>query len=344
MRKEHGNGGTGQLTSAAVIGGGGWGTALAIHLARKGLAVRLWVWEADLAQEMAASRENTVYLPGVTLPPTIAVTSSLKDAAGGAPFLLFVVPSHVARRVLMDLAPLLKPDQMIVSATKGIENDTLLTMSELFVSLLPRELHSRLAFLSGPSFAREVAREHPTAVSVAAYDPAVAQQAQQVFTTPFFRVYTNRDVLGVELGGALKNVVAIAVGVAEGMGFGYNTRAALITRGLAEITRLGVKLGADPRTFAGLSGLGDLVLTCTSDLSRNRTLGVRLGRGETLDAILGEMRMVAEGVKTARAAYQLARKHAVDMPITEQVYLLLHEGKDLHAVAHDLMTRALREE
>jgi glycerol-3-phosphate dehydrogenase (NAD(P)+) len=254
------------------------------------------------------------------------------------------VPSHVYRQVAQQMLPLLKPQCIVVSATKGIENDTLLTMSGIWKELLGNNRLVRLACLSGPSFAREVIRKIPTAITGAADDLETAQAVQQVFSTPYFRVYTSLDMIGVELAGALKNVIALAAGACDGLGFGHNTKAALMTRGLAEISRLGVKLGANPLTFSGLSGVGDLMLTCTGDLSRNRTVGFQLGQGRKLDEILREMRMVAEGVKTAKSAYQLAKKVDVDMPIIEQVYLALYEGKDPAQAVRDLMQRDLKHE
>ena len=328
----------------AVIGGGSWGTTLAGLLARKGFPVRLWVYEPDLARTMQETRENPVYLPGYRLPARLEAVSDMGDALERADLVVFVVPSHAARNVLKQMRPHLKRAPLLVNATKGIETDTLLTMSELFREIVPEVPASRQAFLSGPSFAKEVARGDPTAVVVASHEPATAQHVQRVFSTPFFRVYTNPDVTGVELGGALKNVIAIAAGVSDGLGYGHNTRAALITRGLVEMARLGEAMGANPRTFAGLAGMGDLVLTCTGDLSRNRRVGLKLGQGMRLKDILAETPMVAEGIRTAQAAYRLSRKYRVEMPITEQVYLLLYRGKKPSATVRDLMGRALKPE
>jgi glycerol-3-phosphate dehydrogenase (NAD(P)+) len=302
------------------------------------------MYEKDLAEETARTRENRVYLPGFTLPIAIAVTSSLEAAVRDKTIVLSVVPSHTVRAVTKQSVPFLSKDAIIVSASKGIEIDTLMPLSEVFKDILPREFHHQLCFLSGPSFAKEVARKMPTAVALASYDPVVGKKAQEVFSNSYFRVYTNPDVIGVELAGSLKNVVAIAAGVLEGMGFGYNTMAALLTRGLAEMARLGVAMGGDLQTFSGLAGMGDLVLTCTGGLSRNRALGARLGAGEKLDDILRGTKTVAEGVKTARAARDLAQKYDIAMPIVEEVYQLLYEGKDPKRAVHDLMQRELKGE
>jgi glycerol-3-phosphate dehydrogenase (NAD(P)+) len=327
-----------------VIGAGAWGTALAMLLAHNGHDVTLWMYEKDLAEETARTRENRVYLPGFTLPGSILVTSSLETAVRDKPIILSVVPSHTVRAVASQFAPFLSTDAIIISASKGIELETLMPLSEVFKDILPKEFHDRLCFLSGPSFAKEVARKMPTAVALASYDPAAGKKAQEAFSNPYFRVYTNPDVLGVELAGALKNVVAIAAGVIEGMGFGYNTMAALLTRGLAEMARLGVAMGGELQTFSGLAGMGDLVLTCTGGLSRNRALGARLGAGEKLADILTGAKTVAEGVKTARAARDLAQKYDIMMPIVEEVYQLLYEGKDPKLAVKDLMSRELRGE
>ena len=327
-----------------VIGAGAWGTALAMLLADKGHDVTLWMYEKDLAEETARTRENRTYLPGFALPAAIRITSSMETAASGMSLVLSVVPSHTARAVAKQFSPFLSKDSVIVSASKGLELDTLMPLSDVFRDVLPRQFHDRLCFLSGPSFAKEVARKMPTAVALAAYDAALGKKAQAAFSNAYFRIYTNPDVIGVELAGSLKNVVAIAAGLLEGMGYGYNTMAALLTRGLAEMARLGVAMGGSLPTFSGLAGMGDLVLTCTGGLSRNRTIGVRLGKGETLDEIMKGARTVAEGVKTAKAARDLARKYKVDMPIVDEVCLILHEGKDPRQAVKDLMKRELREE
>jgi glycerol-3-phosphate dehydrogenase (NAD(P)+) len=328
----------------AIIGAGAWGTALAMLLADKGRDVTLWMYEKDLAEETGRTRENRVYLPGFTLSASITVTSSLETAVRNTPIVLSVVPSHTVRIVAKQFASHLAKDAIIISASKGIEIDTLMPLSEVFKDVLPAPFHDRLCFLSGPSFAKEVARKMPTAVALAAYDPSIAKSVQAIFSNPSFRVYTNDDVVGVEVAGSLKNVVAIAAGVLEGMGYGYNTMAALLTRGLAEMARLGMAMGGSLQTFSGLAGMGDLVLTCTGGLSRNRTLGTRLGKGEKLDDILKSTKTVAEGVKTAKAARALANKFGVDMPIVEEVYLLLYENKDPKQAVKDLMSRELRGE
>ncbi len=327
-----------------VIGAGAWGTALSMLLADKGHNVTLWMYEKDLAEETARTKENRVYLPGFTLPGSVLITSSIEASVRDKSIILSVVPSHTVRIVAKEFAPFLSNDAIIISASKGIELDTLLPLSEVFKEILPKEFHDRLCFLSGPSFAKEVAKKMPTAVALASYDPVVGKKVQEVFSNAYFRVYTNPDVLGVELAGALKNVVAIAAGVLEGMGFGYNTMAALLTRGLAEIARLGVVMGGDLQTFSGLAGMGDLVLTCTGGLSRNRSLGARLGRGEKLDDIMRGTKTVAEGVKTAKAARDLAQKYDIAMPIVEEVYQLLYEGKDPKRAVKDLMNRELKGE
>jgi glycerol-3-phosphate dehydrogenase (NAD(P)+) len=327
-----------------VIGAGAWGTALALLLADKGYDIGLWMYEKDLAEETQRLRENRVYLPGFTLPSNITVTPFLEEAVKDRRLVLSVVPSHTVRTVSKQFGPHLADNATIVSASKGIEIESLLPLSDVLRQTLPSKFHNRLCFLSGPSFAKEVAQKMPTAVALAAYDPEAGKQAQQLMSTPYFRVYTNPDVIGVELGGSVKNVIAIAAGVLEGLGFGYNTMAALLTRGLAEMARLGVAMGANPLTFSGLAGMGDLVLTCTGGLSRNRTLGVRLGKGEKLDDIMGGTKTVAEGVRTAKAARELARKNGIEMPIVEEMYRVLYEGKDPRQATKDLMGRALKGE
>jgi glycerol-3-phosphate dehydrogenase (NAD(P)+) len=327
-----------------IIGAGAWGTALALLLADKGHDIALWMYEQDLAEETHRTRENRVYLPGFTLPANISVTASLDVVVRAKPFVLCVAPSHTVRAIATRMAPFLADDTVIVSASKGIEIDTLMPLSDVLRQTLPPKLHNRLCFLSGPSFAKEVAQKMPTAVALASHDPEAGRRAQRLLSTPYFRVYTNPDVIGVELGGSVKNVIAIAAGVLEGLGFGYNTMAALLTRGLAEMARLGVAMGADPRTFSGLAGMGDLVLTCTGGLSRNRTLGLRIGKGEKLDDILSGAKTVAEGVRTAKAARELARKNRIEMPIVEEMYRVLYEGKDPRTATQDLMSRELKAE
>ena len=333
-----------EMTRVSVVGAGAWGTALADHLGRNGHPVRLWVYEPDLAKTMAASGENTTYLPGCRLSELVVPSADLAAVVTGAEVVLSVSPSQVVRRVMKEAAPHLRPDAVVVSASKGIENGSLKLMNQVLEEVLPVALHPRIAVLSGPSFAAEVARGVPTAVSIACGDTALAEELQQIFSGPTFRAYTHDDVVGVELGGALKNVIALAAGISDGLGFGHNSRAALITRGLAEISRLGVALGAQPLTFLGLSGMGDLVLTCTGDLSRNRTVGMRLGKGETLGQVLGSMTAVAEGVKTCDSVVGLAEKLGVEVPIAGEVWQVLHEEKDPAAAVKDLMSRPSRRE
>jgi glycerol-3-phosphate dehydrogenase (NAD(P)+) len=327
-----------------VIGAGSWGTTLADLLAKKGHTVTLWAYEAELVAEMKATRINGLFLPGITLSPGLQFTNDLAAAVRDKDFLLFVVPSQVMRGVLQQVVAEISPATVVASASKGIEVGTLMAVSQLFEELIPAQLFKKFTVLSGPSFAREVAQEMPTAVVAASADEEAARFVQEVFTCGYFRVYTNNDVIGAELGGALKNVIAIAAGISDGLGFGCNTRAALITRGLAEISRLGLALGAKPETFSGLAGMGDLVLTCTGELSRNRSVGMKLGRGRRLSEILGEMHMVAEGVKTAESAWALAQRHTIDMPITEQVYKVLYEDKPARSAVVELMTRNLKAE
>jgi glycerol-3-phosphate dehydrogenase (NAD(P)+) len=332
----------------AVIGAGSWGTALALLLSTKGHDVSLWAHRSQHVSAMKVNGENTAYLPGFPLPSSLFITDDIADAISGRAYIVMVVPSHGFRSVFNSMTSLLAVDAVLVSATKGIENDTLLTMTDVMAEELQRagivNAADRTGVLSGPSFAREVAQKLPTAVTIASRNPETAKRFQKLFFTERFRTYFSTDVTGVEIGGALKNVVAIAAGISDGLGYGTNTRAALITRGLAEIARLGVHLGANPLTFAGLAGLGDLVLTCTGDLSRNRQVGMKLGQGKTLAVILNEMQMVAEGVKTTRSAWQLARKHGVDMPILEQVYKVLYEESSCITAVSLLLGRDLREE
>ena len=329
---------------AAVIGAGSWGTALANHLAGCGYAVALWARDAELARRLATERENVPYLPGVELQPQVTPTNDAEAAAYGAVAFVSAVPSHAVRAVWQLMAPLLPEACTLVSATKGIEAGSLLTMSEVLHDTLPAGKSVDVAVLSGPSFAHEVSSRAPTAVVVAARDQGPAEAVQQMLSTPAFRVYTNSDPIGVELGGALKNVMALAAGVCDGLNLGANTRAALITRSLAEMTQLGVAMGARPQTFAGLSGLGDLVLTCTGERSRNHGVGVQLGQGRKLPAILSDMRMVAEGVTTAGCAVALAARHGVEMPIAEKVNALLQGHISPDEAVMELMTRTLKHE
>jgi glycerol-3-phosphate dehydrogenase (NAD(P)+) len=322
------------------VGGGSWGTSLALLLANNGHKVNLWIYEKELVDEILKKKANTLYLPGFKLPPTITPTCSMQDALKSTKLMVFVIPSHVARKVLLQTRPYLLSDLSIVCATKGIENDTLMLMSQVIKDVLPPAYHQRLAVLSGPSFAKEVCQQQPTAVTLAAEDSVLAESLAKIFITPYFKVYTSGDMIGVQLGGALKNVIAIASGGIEGLGLGYNTRAVLISRGLAEITRLGIAMGANPQTFSGLSGLGDLVLTCTGELSRNKAVGYKIGQGMKLSEILKQMKMVAEGVHTAKSAYHLAQKYGVRMPIVEQVYAVLFRDKDPTQALSELLEGA----
>lgn len=306
--------------------------------------VRLWVREPDLAAEMRETRENRVFLPGFQLPPSVGISSDLSAAVDSADILLSVVPSAYLRGLYEQMAPMLRPETLFVSATKGLERGTLRRMSDVIAETLAPRFPARVCVLSGPTFAREVAREDPTAVVVASSDREAAQLIQTAFSGPTLRLYTSADPAGVEVGGAVKNVVAIGAGVCHGLGLGHNALAALITRGLAEISRLAAAMGGDPRTLAGLAGLGDLVLTCTGELSRNRTVGVELARGRSLDEIVASMRMVAEGVETVHAALDLARKYGVEMPITAQMHALLHEGRSPREAIRLLMDRSLKDE
>ncbi len=332
------------MGTIGVIGAGSWGTTLADLLARKGHDTTLWAYEAELVKEMEETRINSVFLPDITLSPRLRFTNSLRDAASEKEIVLFVAPTQVFRGVMKGVSPYLGEDTLLVNAAKGVELDTLMTISQISADLLPPRLFENFCVLSGPSFAREVAQDMPTAVVAASPDGLVARRVQEAFSTPSFRVYTNSDMVGVELGGSIKNVVAIAAGISDGLGLGYNPRAALITRGLAEMARLGLAMGAHSSTFAGLAGMGDLVLTCTGDLSRNHTVGMRLGQGKKLAEILSGMRMVAEGVKTTESAYRLAQRIGVEMPITEQVYRVLYEDKSPRQAVLDLMTRDLKAE
>jgi len=327
-----------------VIGAGSWGTTLANLLAKKGQEVVLWAHEAHGVEEMKRTRINSLYLPGIVLSERLDYTDNLKETVSGKDLVLSVTPSQVTREVLQKALPFIDETTIIVSASKGIELESLLTMSQVCAQILPPALFSKFCVLSGPSFAREVAQEMPTAIVAAALDPEISVRVQDAFSTGYFRVYTKSDVIGVELGGSIKNVISIAAGISDGLGLGHNTRAALITRGLAEMARLGAALGALPSTFAGLAGMGDLVLTCTGDLSRNRTVGMKLGEGKRLNEILAEMRMVAEGVKTTQSAYCLARRLNVDMPITEKVYQILYEDKPARHAVMELMARDLKSE
>jgi glycerol-3-phosphate dehydrogenase (NAD(P)+) len=329
------------LTRLGIVGAGSWGTALSIVLAPRFHRVTLWAYDPGLAHAIEASRENTVYLPGFTLPDNVTATDSLADAANQADCLLLVVPSQHFRRIAHAVLETVSHDPVLVSATKGIEAGTLLRMSQILRETRPQ---ARIAVLSGPTFAREIAAGEPAAVVVASDQAGIACAVQQAFSGPTLRLYTNGDPAGVEVGAALKNVIAIGAGIVQGLGLGNNTNAALVTRGLAEITRLAVACGGQEKTLSGLAGLGDLLLTCTGDLSRNRRVGIELAKGRRLDEILASTKMIAEGVETTVGAVALARRHGVEMPIVEQMDLVLRSGKPPREAMRDLMDRALRSE
>ncbi len=325
----------------AVLGAGAWGTALAKLLAEKESDVVLWARRPELAAAMTASRENARYLPGVALPARLSFTHDLPAALERAKLVVFVAPSHATREVARAAAPHIPDGVLVVSATKGIENESLMFMDEILSQELAPHARRHLAFLSGPSFAKELAAGLPTAVVLASRNADVAAKAMHAFHTPYLRTYASDDVAGVECGGALKNVIAIAAGAVDGMGFGHNTRAALVTRGLAELARLAMARGGSALTLAGLAGLGDLVLTCTGDLSRNRTVGYEMGRGRKLVDVLANLGHVAEGVKTAKSAYELSKRAGVEMPITHAVYSVLYEDKPVQQAVSELMSREL---
>ena len=326
----------------SVIGAGSFGTALAKALAENGHPVKLWSHSKDTVDSIRASHENTIYLPGIQLPANIQPVNDIEEALHSVDLVLSVVPTQVSREVWHAARKFVPEKALIVVGSKGIEKKTHKLVAEIFVDLFGEVNKERLYFLSGPSFAKELAMQIPTAITIAGYNANHVPEIQKVFHNPYFRVYGTSDVIGVELGGALKNVMAIATGISDGLGLGSNTRAAIITRGLSEIARLGKAMGADPITFMGLAGMGDLVLTCTGDLSRNRTVGLRLGEGMTLKEIMNNMRMVAEGVPTTESAYELAKLKGVEMPITEAVYQILYENKAPKDTLMQLMGRQLK--
>lgn len=330
------------MSELAVIGGGSWGTALAIVLAPRFDSIRLWAFENEVVAAIEQTGENAVYLPGFKLPDNVRATSDLRTALTGAHVVLSVVPSTHLRHVYQQMVPYLSPRMLFVSATKGIENGSLLRMSQVIGEVLPFDVP--VAVISGPTFAREVARGAPTALVAASTDLALAEKIQRGFSGPSFRLYTNNDPAGVEIGGGVKNVIAIGAGVCHGLGLGANALAALITRGLAEIGRLAAAAGGQPKTMAGLAGLGDLVLTCNGELSRNRTVGLELAKGRKLPEIISSMRMVAEGVDTTRATVDLAHKLRVEMPIAEQMHAMLNEGRSPEDAIRRLMERDLKGE
>lgn len=328
------------MSYITVLGAGSWGTTLAAMLAEKDYDVALWAHEPELALEMDRTRENAWFLPGIALPDNLSITSGLEKALKKARYIVNAVPAQYTRAVMREALPHVPGDAVFVSVSKGIEMGTYMTVSRVIGEVTGRPV----TVLSGPSFAKEVSRRLPTAVTLACEDYGTCLLLQEVFTTSHFRVYTHHDIIGVEVGGAVKNVMAIASGASDGLGLGMNARAALITRGLAEITRLGVMLGANEQTFSGLSGIGDLVLTCSSILSRNYTVGYKLGQGMKLQEIISSTKSVAEGVETTKAVRELAAREDVDMPIVEQVYQVLYQGKDPAAAVRDLMERTLKPE
>ncbi|NWF75925.1 MAG: NAD(P)-dependent glycerol-3-phosphate dehydrogenase [Nitrospirae bacterium] len=328
------------MSYISVIGAGSWGTTLACLLSQKGYDVTLWVHEKKLAEIIDRTRVNSLYLPEITIPDMLKITNEISDAVKNARYLLNAVPAQYTRSVFKEAVPYITEKKLIISASKGIERGTLLT-----VSLILKEMTNQsIAVLSGPSFAKEVIKKLPTAVTIATENKNDGIILQEIFNINNFRVYTHDDILGVELGGALKNVFAIAAGIADSLGLGNNARASLITRGLVEMTRLGIAMGAKEKTFSGLSGIGDLVLTCTSPLSRNYTVGLKLGQGMKLGEILNQTRSVAEGVTTAESAYELSKKYNIEMPIVEQIYKVLYQNKEPSLAVKDLMERSLKSE
>ena len=332
------------IQTISVIGAGSWGTALARLLAIKGFATRLWAYEQEVVQSIQSTHHNALYLPSILLPESLTATASLSDAVEASDLILLAVPSHAMHTILEQLRPHLSDPLPITIATKGIDETSFHLMSDIVESQLPSTWHPFVSVLSGPSFALEVCQEKPTTILLAGTTPTLVTQLQQVFLTPQFRVYAGHDKIGAQIGGALKNVMAIASGIADGLELGFNTRAALITRGLAEMIRLGVAMRADVSTLYGLSGLGDLVLTCTGSLSRNYTVGLKLGQGATLDEILSQTSTVAEGIRTTRAAAGLAKKHQVEMPIVEGIHQVLFEGMNPRQAVTKLMSRAAKGE
>ena len=324
-----------------IIGSGSWGCANAVMLAKSGHDIYLWSWKQEESDTLQKDRENKKYLPGIKFPENITCTHNIEECVINAVLVIFVVPSPAVRNTAKQLSPHIKQGQIILNLSKGLENDTLKTLSQVLEEEIPQ---AEIAVMSGPSHAEEVSRNLPTTNVVAAKDLKTAEFIQNIIMGPNFRIYTGTDILGVELGGALKNVIALCAGISDGLGYGDNTKAALITRGIAEIARLGTKLGANPETFAGLSGIGDLIVTCTSMHSRNRRAGILLGRGKSLSETLEEIGMVVEGVNTASSAFALAKKHNVSMPITEEANLILFSGKNPRDAVYNLMMREKRSE
>lgn len=332
------------MTEAGVIGGGSWGSAFALHLGRLRVKTRLWVREKEVLEDLRKTRQNSVFLPGHAFPSSVSFSEDIKDTARSAEVLFIAVPSRFCRQIFWDIVPSLSRDQIVVSLTKGLEEGSLKRMTEVMEEIFAAHSLPHLAVLSGPSFAREVADRHPTAVVIASKELNFAKAVQHLVSNIYFRAYTSEDIIGVELAGASKNVIALAAGISDSLKFGHNSRAALITRGIAELTRLGAKLGATKKTFLGLAGIGDLVLTCTAKLSRNYHVGYELGKGRPLSDILSEMKMVAEGVSTTISVRDLARRENVEMPIAEEVYKILYENKSPKESLRDLMLRKLKVE
>jgi glycerol-3-phosphate dehydrogenase (NAD(P)+) len=324
-----------QSENLAIIGAGAWGTALALLLAKNGHSFPLWVYEEDLAETMRDKRENTLFLPGFSLPDNIEPTASLKQAVENKSALILVVPTHVLRTTIRNIKPYLKPNCLIINASKGIENETLCTIDKILQQEL--DIEYKFAVISGPTFAAEIAKGVPSALVAAGDTLDTAERVRKIISTSRLKVFTSDDLLGVQIGGALKNVIAISTGICDGMELGYNTRAALISRGLVEITRIGTALGAKPETLLGLSGMGDLVLTCTGDLSRNRNVGIHLGKGRTLSEITKNMNMVAEGIRTVKSAYELKNKLGIQASVIEETYRVLYEDKSPQQALEDLM-------
>lgn len=324
------------MKKVSIIGSGSWGTANAISLASKGIDVKLWVRNNELLDIINEKRENSTYLPGATLPSNIMATNDLEYCCKDSEIIVLGTPSHAVRDTIENIERYLKKDQYIVNLAKGIENDSLCRMSEIIEEYLPE---NPIAVLSGPNHAEEVAKDMPSATVVSSKYKRVAEFIQDTFMTPRFRVYINPDIVGVELGGALKNIIALGAGISDGLGFGDNTKTALMTRGIVEIARLGVAMGARQSTFSGLSGVGDLIVTCTSMHSRNRRAGIAIGQGKTLEEVLKSTKMVIEGVRTTKSAYHLAKKFSIEMPITQEIYEVLYEGSDVKKSVIKLMTR-----
>ncbi len=328
----------------SVIGGGSWGSAFALYLGRQKIKTKLWIREPDIFETARKERENKVFLPGFIFPSEVTFHHDLEEALTATDLIFVAVPSQFCRQIYSQMAPFLSRDHILISLTKGIEKKTLMRMSQVMNDVFQSFAQPHIGVLSGPSFSREVAEGHPTALVLASTEIDLSRKIQRLLSSLALRVYTSQDLIGVELAGALKNIIAIAAGISDALAFGFNSRAALVTRGLFEIGRLGSKTGARKETFSGLAGMGDLVLTCTGPLSRNRHVGIELGKGKSLGAIVASMRMVAEGIVTTLSARQLARRENVEMPICEQVYLILYKTKDPQRALADLMSRALRDE